>query len=56
MNINETIKICGSCSNCPTITKIEKGYIIRDDYSGVVRLTTEESKILIDLLKHEQGE
>lgn len=53
MELNETIKICGSCANCPTITKIEEGMVIKDDYSGVVRLTNEEARKLKELLKNE---
>lgn len=53
MEINETIKICGSCASCPTITKVEEGIIIKDNYNGIVRLTKEESEKLKELLKYE---
>ena len=52
MNINETIKICGACSNCPTIMKVENGIIIKDDYNGMVRFTKEETDKLKELLQN----
>ena len=49
---NEIIKICGSCGNCPTITKVETGIIIKDDYKGMIRLTRGEIEKLKELLQN----
>lgn len=51
-NIPETITLCRQGSCCPTLTKTESEYILKDDYNGSVRLTEDQLTLLKDSIDY----
>jgi hypothetical protein len=48
INPDYTVKLCRNSRCCPTMTIVEQGVVISDDYKGCVTLTHEEMIVLIE--------
>lgn len=42
----KSVRLCCG-GKCPTVTKTEKGYILKDDFGGIVFLTNDEFNLLL---------
>jgi hypothetical protein len=51
---NDTVRLCpcNPNANCPEVTMLDNGWVqIKDDFDGIVKMTLEEAKEIVEALK-----